>query len=227
MTISASAEAHRLGSDPLDGQDENSRTRDDAPESNAGGEAPGIGLDGAAVGENHESSHVKQALPGSRKAPSVRLVALLLLPALSMVIVCVAAYFKHGEGTASAARAAGIEAGAAARDITVTMLSYGPDTVEQTLVKAQGRLTGGFRDEYTKLMNDVVIPGAKAGGVTTAVAVPAVAVVSADPDHVVTLVYVNQHVTAGSAPPSDNATTVRATLDKVEGQWHVAGFEPI
>lgn len=47
----------------------------------------------------------------------------------------------------------------AAKDSTIKMLSYKPDTVEQQLNAARDLLTGEFKDSYTSLINDVVIPG--------------------------------------------------------------------
>ena len=37
----------------------------------------------------------------------------------------------------------------AAKDSTIALLSYKPDTVEQQLTEARDRLTGEFRDQYT------------------------------------------------------------------------------
>jgi Mce-associated membrane protein len=116
---------------------------------------------------------------------------------------------------------------AAAKDSTIKMLSYKPDTVEQQLNSARDLLTGEFRDSYTSLINDVVIPGAKQKQISAVASVPAAASVSADPTHAVVLVFVNQTVVVGQDLPSDTASSVRVTMDKVDGRWLISEFEPV
>ena len=116
---------------------------------------------------------------------------------------------------------------AAAKDSTIKMLSYKPDTVEQELNSARDLLTGEFRDSYTSLINDVVIPGAKQKQISAVASVPAAASVSADPTHAVVLVFVNQTVVVGQDLPSDTASSVRVTLEKVDSRWLISEFEPV
>ena len=115
----------------------------------------------------------------------------------------------------------------AAKDSTIKMLSYKPDTVDQQLNAARDLLTGDFRDSYTSLINDVVIPGAQQKQISAVASVPAVASVSADPKHAVVLVFVNQTVVVGQDPPSDTASSVRVTLEKVDDRWLISEFEPV
>ena len=58
-------------------------------------------------------------------------------------------------------------------------------------------------------------------------AVPAAASVSAKGDHAVALLFVNQTVVVGSDAPTNTASSVRVTLDKVGGRWLISGFDPI
>lgn len=115
----------------------------------------------------------------------------------------------------------------AAKDSTIKMLSYKPDTVEQQLNAARDLLTGEFKDSYTSLINDVVIPGATQKQISAVASVPAAASVSADPTHAVVLVFVNQTVVVGQELPTDTASSVRVTLDKVDGRWLISEFEPV
>src|SRR6202011_2837803 len=91
----------------------------------------------------------------------------------------------------------------AAIDSTVAMLSYRPDTVDQNLDAARDRMTGSFRDSYSSLTHDVVIPGAKQRQISAVATVPAAASVSATQTHAVVLLYVNQTTTMGSDSPTD------------------------
>jgi Mce-associated membrane protein len=63
-------------------------------------------------------------------------------------------------------------------------------------------LTGKFRDSYTALINDLVIPGSKEKKITAVATVPAAASVSASQNHAVALVFVNQTIIIGSDAPS-------------------------
>jgi Mce-associated membrane protein len=122
-----------------------------------------------------------------------------------------------------------IESVQAAKDTTVKMLSYKPDSVDKELNDARALLTGGFRDEYTSLINDVVIPGAKEKQISAVATIPenGAASVSADPNHAVVLLFVNQTVVVGQDAPTDTASSVRVTLDKVGDSWLISKFDPV
>jgi len=115
----------------------------------------------------------------------------------------------------------------AAVDGTVALLSYRPDTVEKDLDAAKSRLTGTFLDAYTSLTHDVVIPGAKQKQVSAVATVPAAASSAASPTHAVVLEFVDQAVTVGQSAPTNSASSVRVTLDKVDGRWLISQFDPV
>ncbi len=50
---------------------------------------------------------------------------------------------------------------------------------------------------------------------------------SASADHAEVLVFVNQTITVGNDPPTDTASSVRVTLDKIGGRWLISAFEPV
>jgi Mce-associated membrane protein len=115
----------------------------------------------------------------------------------------------------------------AAIDSTVAMLSYRPDTVQQNLAAARDRMTGDFRDSYASLTNDVVIPGAKQRQISAVATVPATSSVSATSTHAVVLIFVNQTTIIGNDPPTDTASSVKVTLEKVQDRWLISQFDPI
>ena len=96
-----------------------------------------------------------------------------------------------------------------------------------TLKRHHNLLTGDFQNSYTSLYSEVVIPGAKQKRISAVATVPAAASVSATPNHAVVIVFVNQTVVVEKDAPSDTASTVRVTLDKVGDHWLIAGFDPI
>lgn len=156
-----------------------------------------------------------------------RAIAFGLLPAILLLAAAAAGYLKWRDATArdaDLARGASVQA---AKEGTVSMLSYQPDTVDRDLEAARKLLTGEFQNSYTSITHDVVIPGAKQKRISAVATVPSAASVSASPRHAVVVVFVDQTVVVGSDAPSDTASTVRVTLDKVGDHWLIAGFDPI
>jgi Mce-associated membrane protein len=153
--------------------------------------------------------------------------AVALLAALALVLTLGAGWFRNQADSAQSAATDRAESMAAAKASTVAMLSYRPDTAEQQLGAARELLTGSFRDSYTSLIHDIVIPGAKQQQITATATVAAAASVSADDHHAVVLVFVDQTVTTGSSAPSGTTSSVRVGLDNQDGRWLISAFDPI
>ncbi|OBF30123.1 hypothetical protein [Mycobacterium sp. ACS4331] len=156
-----------------------------------------------------------------------RIVAFALLPALALLLAAAAGFLKWQDDSVRTAEVAAIESTQVAKDSTVKMLSYKPDTVEQDLGSAQDLLTGGFKESYASLINDTVIPGAKEQKISAVASVPAVASISADADRAEALVFVNQTVIIGDGAPTATASSVKVTLEKVGDRWLISGFDPV
>jgi Mce-associated membrane protein len=174
--------------------------------------------------ENSESA--EPATP-KRNIQWARVFAFGVLPAVALLLAMCAGYLKWMDNSVRNSETARIESVQAAKDSTVALLSYKPDTVEQQLGAARDLLTGDFRDSYTSLTHDVVIPGAKQKQISAVATVPAIASVSAKPNQAVVLVFVNQTVIVGHDAPTDTASSVRVTLDKVGDRWLIAKFDPV
>lgn len=156
-----------------------------------------------------------------------QVVAYGLLPGLALVLAAAGGFLKWQDSSARAAQLARIESVAAAKDSTIALLSYKSDTVEKDLEAAKNRMTGAFKESYSQLINDVVIPGAKKGHISTTASVPAAASVSATANHAVTLLFVNQTAVVDKDPPTDTVSSVRVTLDRIGGRWLISGFDPV
>jgi Mce-associated membrane protein len=163
----------------------------------------------------------------SRGARWSRVVAYGVLPALALLLAMAAGYLKWLDSSARDSQEARIESVRAATESTVALLSYKPDTVDKDLGGARDRLTGTFKDAYTSLTRDVVIPGAKQQHISAAATVPASASASASENHAVVLVFVNQTVRIGNDAATDTASSVRVTLDKIGDRWLISGFDPV
>lgn len=165
--------------------------------------------------------------PTRRRADRIRTIAFIVLPVTAVLLGAAAGFLRWEDASRRAAVAAAGESVAAATETTAAILSYRPDTAERDLGAARDRLTGPFLDAYTKLVNEVVIPGAQEKKITAVAQVPAAGSVSATPDHAVVLVFVDQTTTVGSGAPTNTTSSVRVTLDKVGQRWLVSGFDPV
>ncbi|WP_202915463.1 MULTISPECIES: hypothetical protein [unclassified Mycolicibacterium] len=157
----------------------------------------------------------------------LRITAYWVIPAIVMLLGAAAGYFTFQNHSATAADQARTAAVKAATESTIALLSYQPDTADKALNEVRDRLTGTFRDAYTSLIHDVVIPGAKQKHISSVATVPAAASVSASAQHAVVLVFVNQSVIVGTDAPTGSTSCVKVGLDKVDGKWLISQFDPV
>jgi Mce-associated membrane protein len=155
-----------------------------------------------------------------------RLLAFTVLPGLALVLALVVGYVKWLDRSNDLASARSESVRVASED-AVALLSYRAESVDRDLGAARERLTGDFKDAYTALTREVVIPGAKEKHISARAKVTAAASVSATDSHAVVLAFVDQTVTIGEAPPTDTTPVLRVTLDKVNGKWLVSHFDPV
>jgi Mce-associated membrane protein len=174
-----------------------------------------------------EASQSAEPEKPKRRIQWARVFAFGVLPAVALLLAMGAGYLKWMDNSVRDSERARDTSVQAAKDSTVALLSYKPDTVEQQLTAARDRLTGEFRDSYTSLTHDVVIPGAKQKQISAVATVPAAASVSAKPNHAVVLVFVNQTVIVGRDAPTDTASAVRVTMDRIGDRWLISQFDPV
>lgn len=177
--------------------------------------------------EDDGAAHNERRASAWRRVRWSRLIAYGLLPGLALLLASAAGYLKWQEASTRSAQAARTASVQAATDGTVALLSYRADTVEKNLEAARGRLTGTFLKAYTSLTHEVVIPGAKQKQISAVATVPAAASISASANHAVALLFVNQTLTIGQDAPTNTASSVRVTLDKVGDHWLISGFDPV
>lgn len=173
--------------------------------------------------------HDARTSPQQRRwtATAARVLAYAVLPAIALVLAMAAGYLKWTASSTRESDTARIESVQAATDGTIKLLSYHPDTVERDLGSARDLLSGSFRDSYSSLTNDVVIPGAKQKQISAAATVPGATSMSASRNHAVVLVFVNQTVIVGNDAPSSTTSAVKVTLDKSDGRWLISDFTPV
>jgi Mce-associated membrane protein len=116
----------------------------------------------------------------------------------------------------------------AARDGTVAMLSYKPDTLNQDFAAAKSHLTGDFLNYYDQFTKEVVTPAAQTKGVTTTAQVTGAAVSELNPDKAVVLVFIDQATASKERPdPAMASSSAKVSLAKVHGEWLITKFEPL
>jgi Mce-associated membrane protein len=116
----------------------------------------------------------------------------------------------------------------AARDGTVALLSYKPDTLNHDFATAKSHLTGDFLNYYDQFTKEVVTPAAQTKGVTTTAQVAGAAVSELNPDKAVVLVFINQATTSKERPdPAMASSSAKVSLAKVHGDWLINKFDPL
>ena len=156
-----------------------------------------------------------------------RIVSFGVLPTFALALGIFAGYLKWQDSSARQAQIDGREAATSAAESAIAMLSYRADSVEHDLTAAQERLTGDFRNSYAALIHDVVIPGSKEKHISSQAKIPAAATISVHGADAQVLIFVDQSVTFGDDPPTDTASCVKLTLQKVHGRWLIAKFDPV
>ncbi|MFE0253280.1 hypothetical protein [Streptomyces sp. NPDC059010] len=128
------------------------------------------------------------------------------------------------------------EAVAAARRAAPAVLSYDYRHLDRDFATARTHLTGDFRDEYAKTTKAVVGPTAEKyhGVVKATIAAPAsggspaTSVVSATPEKVVVLLFVNQVTESTQVSGSRvDLNRVRMTMSRTDDGWKVSAVDAL
>jgi Mce-associated membrane protein len=133
--------------------------------------------------------------------------------------------YRTDEQTGAAAARAAVDA---ARDGTVALLSYKPDTLDQDFAAAKSHLTGDFLNYYDQFTQQIVSPAAKEKALTTTAQVVRAAVSEQHSNSAVVLVFVNQATISKDRPdPAMAASSVLVSLIKVHDKWLITKFDPV
>ncbi|MFD8519080.1 hypothetical protein ACFV2D_03555 [Streptomyces capillispiralis] len=172
--------------------------------------------------------------PGQGVRPRRGLYAALLALLLVAGLVAVAVLGLHYRD-ARRTEAARDGALAAAREAAPVVLSYDHRHLDRDFSRALAQLTGDFREEYRRTTKTVVAPtAAKYRGTVKATVVappggaPAASVVSAAPDRVVVLLFVNQVTESTQVTgPRLDLNRVRMTLSRTSQGWKVSAVDAL
>lgn len=124
------------------------------------------------------------------------------------------------------AEGSGAQAMAAALDLTPKLLNYDYRTIDADIARAKSVTTGDYWAQNG--LADTLKPAVVAQEASTQTVVRAAGTADARPGHVVVLVFVNQTTTGkGLSAPRVDSRVARVTIDRVDGKWLLAGFEPL
>ena len=116
----------------------------------------------------------------------------------------------------------------AAKNGTVSLLSYSPESLDKDFAAAKSHLTGDFLSYYTQFTEQVVTPAAKQKSVKTSASVVRAAVSELHPDSAVVLVFINQTTTSKENPDGAfAASAVKVGLKKINDAWLISAFDPV
>ena len=199
--------------------------RDDDAVADAESPADEVAADG---GEDADQTAAPEAGPAPRRRRAMvgtAVLAVLLVAAAGLTAWLYFAQYRPDQQTSPAVAQTVLDT---AKQGTVATLSYSPEHLDKDLDTAKSYLTGDFLKYYSQFTDDVVRRAVKTKQVSTTAKVVRAAVSDLTPDKATVLVFVNQTTTsADRAEPSMAASSVKVTLDRVDGKWLIAAFDPV
>jgi Mce-associated membrane protein len=184
----------------------------------------------SAVDEVDKAADSADSSPAARRSlPAIPLIpAALVLGLLAAGGLAGWLYFAQFRPDTQTDNAVAQSAVNAARDGTVALLSYKPDTLNKDFAAARSHLTGDFLNYYDQFTKEVVTPAAQSKAVATTAQVVGAAASEVHPNSAVVLVFVNQVTTSKERPdPAMASSSVLVSLTKVHGDWLITKFDPI
>lgn len=166
------------------------------------------------------------AIAGRRPRRASKTVVILtaVIVALAVAAGGLGYYWQMQQQAANDARTS---ATTAAETDVPALLSYTFSTFSSDLAKAEADTTSHFRSTYANLMTSQIEATAKANQVVTEATVSASSVITAQPDSVTLLMFLNQQTkTKAKAESVLNDTAVRVVMRKVNGTWLVDNLTP-
>ncbi|MBP2450642.1 hypothetical protein [Mycolicibacterium lutetiense] len=182
-------------------------------------------LDGSAAADEADEADApaEEAEPSRRRS---RVSLAVVLAVIALVLAVAAGVLRWLTVVQDESDTARVESIQAATEITVQMLSYETESVDEQLTAARERMTGEFLGTYTAMINEV-IPAAHAQQIAAVADVLQVGTVSAKPDRVELVLFVNQSVQVGDHMPEKSPSVARATMVKEGDRWLMSEYESV
>ncbi|MGW4335050.1 hypothetical protein ACWEK5_19805 [Rhodococcus koreensis] len=174
------------------------------------------------TGTDEDSGPAEAVRPRRRAVFPVLAVVTVLLLGYSAIM-----HFTVGTRDSSLEQ---VRSGAAGEigDLTATILSYSPDTVEADVETAKTHLTGNFLTEFSDLGASDIVPRAKQDAISAQWDVTGTSLVSAEADAATVLVFLHGTVTSGATPqPEELSSSVRVRAERTGQAWSISDLEPL
>jgi Mce-associated membrane protein len=172
-----------------------------------------------------QASTVRQMARGARARVGVILLAAALIASAGVAAWLYFEQYRPDQATDAAASNVALDA---AKNGTIALLSYSPETLDRDFAAAKSHLTGDFLSYYTQFTEQIVTPAAKQKSVKTTAAVVRAAVSELHPDSAVVLVFINQNTVSKENPDgSFAASAVKVGLKKINDTWLIGSFDPV
>lgn len=155
--------------------------------------------------------------------------AVMVLAAITLILLGYSAIMHFSVG-AQDDRLEQVRSGAAGEigELTATVLSYSPDSVEADMEAAKSHLIGDFLTEFSDLGASEVVPRAKKDAIGAQWDVTGTSLVSAEVDAATVLVFLHGTVTSGGTPqPAELSSSVRVHAERTGQSWSISDLEPL
>jgi Mce-associated membrane protein len=167
----------------------------------------------------------KQLLRGARRNFVAIVIAVALIASAGVAAGLYFGQYRQDRETNAAAANVALDS---AKNGTVALLSYSPETLDKDFANAKSNLTGDFLSYYTQFTEQIVTPAAKEKQVKTSASVVRAAVTEIHPDSAIVLLFINQVTTSKENPDGAfAASSVKVSLKKVDGRWLISAFDPV
>ena len=151
---------------------------------------------------------------------------LVALAAAVLIVAGVAAYVYVTEPSDQAVEDATSAAQSAAERAVVPILSYDAKHLDESRAAAEQYLTGSYRKEYDQLFDGIIEQNAPSTGTVLKAELVRSSIVRAGDDRVQVFALVNQTRTNDKQKtPQVYKNWVTITMEKVDGDWLVAGMD--
>lgn len=115
-----------------------------------------------------------------------------------------------------------------AKEKTAAVLSYNHKSFDADFGTALSGLTGQFREDYKKMVKDVVKPAVRRQELVTETQVVGDAVTKAEDGRVEALLFLNQTTKGkGAKQPAFTGSRVNVVLEEVDGRWLISSLKPL
>lgn len=167
---------------------------------------------------------VRRAARVSRRR---RVITTVLLTILTIAAAGAATVLVLAQQRAEALTDARFDAVTQARQRVAEILSYKADTIDADIDRARQHTSGAFAEYYVPFARQAIAPAVRKEGTSSVAAVSRAAAVSANPDTVVVIVFIDQQTSSKAQPqPRSTSSTARVTMTKVAGQWLISELTP-